>query len=115
MKDEINKQLAKCLALLCVRNTCLEDIHAGIEPASPAGDFSDVKVMTPQGEIPWSHVSRISDDEMRCFMKEVVNKLYTILTRLDDPAFVERMDQYTRRATAAWDEPENLQDWFDGN
>ncbi|HVX09886.1 MAG TPA: hypothetical protein VHC22_01675 [Pirellulales bacterium] len=115
MKDEINKQLAKCLALLCVRNTCIEDIHAGIEPASPAGDFSDVKVVTPRGEIPWSQVSRISNDEMRRFMKEVVNKLYTMLTRLDDPAFVEQMDQYAQRAATAWDQPEHLQEWFDSD
>ncbi|HVX13843.1 MAG TPA: hypothetical protein VHC22_21855 [Pirellulales bacterium] len=115
MKDDINKQLAKCLAFFCVRNTCIEDIHAGMTPASPAGDFSDVKVVTPQGEIPWSKVSRISNDEMRHFMKEVVSKLYTMLTRLDDPAFVDQMDQYVRRATSAWDDPEDLEDWFDGN
>ncbi|HVX13079.1 MAG TPA: hypothetical protein VHC22_17985 [Pirellulales bacterium] len=72
MKDDINKHLAKCLAFFCVRNTCLEDIHAGIEPASPAGDFSDVKVVTPQGEIPWSKVSRISNDEMRHDDAEVI-------------------------------------------
>jgi hypothetical protein len=38
--------------VLCVRNTSIEDVHAGIEPHSPSGDYSDVKVVTPVGEIP---------------------------------------------------------------
>ena len=45
-------------------------------------------------------------------MKQVVDKLYTVLLRLDDPEFVDRMDQYARRATSKWDEPRNLTDWF---
>ena len=114
MKDEVAKQLAISLAVLCVRNTCIEDIHAGIEPATPAGDFSDVKVVTPLGEIPWAEVSRISNDEMRRLMQEVVNKLYTVLLRLDDAEFVERMGRNAQVMTRNWDEPENLEDWFTG-
>ena len=100
------------MAVSCVRNTSIEDIHAGIEPHSPAGDLSDVKVVTPVGEIPWTRVSRIRDDEMRAFMKQVVDRLYTVLLRLDDADFVERIDQYARRMTRAWDAPKNLPDWF---
>jgi hypothetical protein len=37
---------------------------------------------------------------MHDFMKQVVDRLYTVLLRLDDPEFVDRMDQYARRATA---------------
>jgi hypothetical protein len=44
--EEVAKRLALGMAVLCVRNTCIEDIHAGIEPNSQAGDFSDVKVVT---------------------------------------------------------------------
>jgi hypothetical protein len=29
---------------------------------------------------------------MREFMKQVVDRLYTVLLRLDDPEFVDRMD-----------------------
>ena len=32
--------LAKLMALTCVRNTKLEDIHAGIVPVSRTGDYS---------------------------------------------------------------------------
>jgi hypothetical protein len=43
MNEETARRLATGMAVLCVRNTCIEDIHAGIGPHSPAGDFSDVK------------------------------------------------------------------------
>jgi hypothetical protein len=114
MDPEIAKQLALGMAVLCVRNTCIEDIHAGITPHSQAGDFSDAKVVTPDGEIPWNRLSRISDDEMREFMKQVVDQIYTVLLRLDDPEFLERMEHYARRTTKAWDAPKNLTNWFAG-
>jgi hypothetical protein len=41
-------------------------------------------------------------------MKQVVDRIYTVLLRLDDPGFVERMDQYAFRTTNEWDEPKNL-------
>ena len=108
------KQLALALAVVCVRNTGIEDIHSRFEPASAAGDFSDVKVVTPYGEIPWNKTSRISDEEMRAFMREVVDRLYTSLLRVEDPDFVQRLLRYAERAKRNWDEPQNLIDWFTG-
>jgi hypothetical protein len=58
-------------------------------PSSKAGDFSDAKLVTLYGEIPWNKLSRIRNDEMREFMKQVVDRLYTVLLRLDDPEFVD--------------------------
>jgi len=81
--------LAKAVTVLCVRNTFLEDLHSGTSPSSKAGDFSDVKVVTPYGEIAWDKLSRISDEEMKRLMKEVVNNVYSFLCRQDDPAFIE--------------------------
>ena len=49
---------------------------------------------------------------MREFRKQVVDRLYTVLLRLDDPEFVDGMDRYARRAAAKWDEPRYLTDWF---
>jgi hypothetical protein len=69
--------LAKALVETCVRNTGLEDLHAGIFPGSEAGDYSDVKVVTPYGEIPWSRLSRNSDEEMKRLMIEIVNRVFT--------------------------------------
>ena len=108
-------RLAKALALLCVRNTFLEDLHAGITPSSQAGDYSNVKVVSPYGEIPWSRLSRLSDDEMRRLMKEVVNKLYTVMLRIDDAEFVQRMEAFAGLMTRRWDAPENLTNWFTGS
>jgi len=47
-------------------------------------------------------------------MKEVVNKIYTLLLRMDDVEFVQRMDSYARLMTRRWDAPENLTNWFTG-
>jgi len=112
MEEAEAKQPALGLAVLCVRNTCIEDIHCGAVPGSPAGDFSDVKVVSSRGEIPWNAVSRISDDEMRCFIIQGVDRIYTSLLRLDDPEFLARVAQYARKATIGWNEPHHLADWF---
>ena len=71
--------LTLCLVENCVRNSILEDLHAGITPASKAGDFSDVKVVSPHGEIPWNSLSRISDEEMKVLMIDVVDRVFTYL------------------------------------
>jgi hypothetical protein len=78
----VRKRLAKLMALTCFRNTELEDFHAGTYPSSKLGDYSDVKVVSPFGEIPWEDVSRLSDDEMKVLMIEVVHYCYIFLTNL---------------------------------
>ena len=97
MNEVIAKRLALSMALMCVRNTCIEDIHAGVEPCSEAGDFSDAKLVTPYGEIPWNNLSRIRNDEMREFMKQVVDRLYTVLLRHVDRR-VAKIREHTARA-----------------
>ena len=62
----------------------LEDLHAGITPNSQTGDYTDVVVRSPYGEIPWSRLSRLSDEEMKALMIDVVNKTYRALTVLFD-------------------------------
>ena len=92
------ERLTLSLVETCVRNTQLENLHAGRFPASAAGDWSDVTVVTPDGDIPWTEVSRISDAEMKVLMIEIVDRLYTYLTYPDAQTGV-------RTATAAWDRP----------
>ena len=41
--------ISKSMVMMCVRNTTLEDIHAGIEPVSHTGDFSDVVLIDANG------------------------------------------------------------------
>jgi len=73
-------RLAKSLVEVCVRNTGIEDLHAGIFPATETGDYSDVKVIGPFGEIPWTTLSRISDEEMKRLMIEIVDRVFTFLS-----------------------------------
>jgi hypothetical protein len=81
---EVLKRLAKYLAQQCFRNTMLEDLHAGITPNSQTGDYTDVVVRSPYGEIPWPNLSRLSDEEMKALMIDVVNKTYRALMVLFD-------------------------------
>jgi len=59
------QRMTLALVESCFRNSMLEDWHAGREVVSPAGDFSDVKIVSPAGEIPYLEASRISDPEMK--------------------------------------------------
>jgi len=81
---EVLKRLAKYLAQQCFRNTILEDLHAGITPDSQIGDYTDVVVRSPYGEIPWPNLSRLNDEEMKALMIDVVNKTYHALIVLFD-------------------------------
>ena len=63
-KDEkrIAAKLAKVMAMMCVRNTKLENLHAGVVPVTKTGDYSDVVVLDAEGrKIPWAEVSYIDD------------------------------------------------------
>jgi hypothetical protein len=87
MKDSIQlsgdpvlqKRLAKYLVQQCFRNSMLEDLHCGITPSSAAGDYSDVVVRTPFGEIPWRQLSRFGDAEMKLLMIDVVQRTYEFI------------------------------------
>ena len=80
----LQKRLAKYLVHRCFRNSVLEDLHAGIAPDSKSGDYSDVVVSTPFGEIPWRKLSRFDDAEMKTLMIDVVQKTYEFIQELFD-------------------------------
>ena len=82
----LQKRLAKYLVHRCFRNSVLEDLHAGIAPDSKLGDYSDVVVSTPFGEIPWRKLSRFDDAEMKALMIDVVQKAYDFIRELFDDA-----------------------------
>ena len=103
---EIASFLAKAMAVMCVRNTILEDFHAGIHPVTHAGDFSDVVVVDANGRrIPWPEVAHIEADEMRELMRQIVNRLYTCNLKTGDMEFLGMLDSAAREAWE-WDEPE---------
>ena len=102
-EQRIAAQLARLMAVICLRNSRLEDLHAGRAPVSRTGDGSDIFVQDAEGNrIPWSEVSRIDDDEMRALMREIVDRLYTFHLRIDDPLFRAEIERWAA-ATAQWD------------
>lgn len=105
LERKIASVMAKAVALICVRNTGLETLHAGPGVISQTGDYSDVIVTDANGrQIPWSEVSRISDDEMRELMREIVNRLYTFQLRIDEEEFRDYLDRQLI-STRNWEEP----------
>ena len=99
---------AKYAVQRCFRNTVLGGIPRGHCPDSKKGDFSDVVVKTPYGEIPWSGLSRLSDEEMKLLMRDAVNKTYRFLCRLFDERtggeLILRLDE--RDLVPQWDDPD---------
>jgi hypothetical protein len=89
-----------------IRNTCLEDLHAGKSPRSETGDYSDVNVVTPFGEIPWKEVSRLSDEEMKAFMIECVDNIYTFLKHQEKAVLISlpkwNRPKLNRKMLKAW-------------
>lgn len=109
MSEDVNREiaawLAKAMAMICVRNTKLEDLHAGLLPITRTGDFSDVVVVDGEGRrIPWTEISRFNDDEMGALMREVVNRLYTFQLRLGEAEFRAYIDRQLN-AARHWDDP----------
>lgn len=80
----LQKRLAKYLVLQCFRNSALETFHAGISPSSATGDYSDVHVSSPYGDIRWVKASRLNDDEMKRLMIDVVKRAYRFIHTLFD-------------------------------
>ena len=69
-EKRIAAKLAKTMAMMCLRNTHIETIHAGKTPVTKTGDWSDVTVLDAAGNrIPWTDVSHINDDQMRDLMR----------------------------------------------
>lgn len=111
-EKRIAAQAAKTLTMMCVRNTFLEDLHAGISPVSKTGDYTDVKVIDGEGrEIPWNDLSRLDDDEMKRLMKQIVNRVYTFFMRGEDPRYQAAIDRW-RGPISRWDEPSR--NWMTG-
>jgi len=106
-EKRIAAKMAKTLAMMCVRNTGLESLHAGIVPVTHTGDYSDVRVIDADGrEIAWNDVSHLDDGQMRALMKEIVNRLYTFNISIDDEEYRDRIDRWAR-LTDRWDEPDS--------
>jgi hypothetical protein len=103
----LRKRLAKLMARDCFRNIAtLEDFHGGKFPRTQTGDYSDVKVLTPDREIQWNELSRIGDEEMKALMIEVVDHCYLFLTGLCTPQaanIIEELKEHDE--VPEWNDP----------
>jgi hypothetical protein len=110
--EVVRKRLAKLMASHCFRNSILEDFHAGTVPSSRSADYSDVKVVTPHGEIRWNDLSRISDREMKVLMIDVVNRSYRFLSELFDSPYGDTVIEALkdRDPLPEWNDP-TVQCW----
>lgn len=78
-EKRIAAKMVKTLAMMCVRNTGLETLHAGVVPVTHTGDYSDVRVIDADGrKIAWNDVSHLDDGQIRALMTEIVSRLYPI-------------------------------------
>ena len=103
-EDQLTSLLVRTMVLLCVRNSMIEDIHAGLVPVTRPGDYSDVTVIDADGRrISWPEVSHIDDNAMRDLMRQVVDRVYTFEVRAKDPDFLERIERWAQVASR-WDE-----------
>ena len=104
-EDQLTSLLVRTMVLLCVRNSMIEDIHAGLVPVTRTGDYTDVTVIDADGRrIPWPEVSHFDDNAMRDLMRQVVDRVYTFEVRAKDPDFLERIELWAQVASR-WDEP----------
>ncbi|MGB4056708.1 MAG: hypothetical protein WBK77_01340 [Alphaproteobacteria bacterium] len=86
MDDKDKKFLAQGMAALCVRDTWNNEI---CEPFS-------------------------KHEEMRQFMRDVVNRLYSVLLRADDPDFMRKLTLYGSLTDNLYGEPEELKGLLEG-
>ena len=101
----LQAEVAKAMAMFCVRDTRLENLHAGIVPATRTGDYSDVTVIDAEGRhIAWPEVSHFDDDAMRDLMRQVVDRLFTFQQLAGDPRMLRLMERWST-VTRHWDEP----------
>jgi hypothetical protein len=89
-EQRIAARLAKIMAMICVRNSKLEELHAGQVPTTHTGDYSDVFV--------------VDDDEMRALMRDIVNRLYTFHLCAEAPGLQAEVARWMAVASR-WDEP----------
>lgn len=108
-KQPTKHQLKARFLARATRDSELENLHAGKFPSSKTGDFSDVKVVTPYGEIPWNELSRISNEEMRNLMLDIESNIINYLKTLEmsekihGEELMNKSLEAVNRTSASWD------------
>jgi hypothetical protein len=99
------QQLSKIIVSRFRNGGGFETLHSGSFPRSGTGDYSDVKVVTPYGEIPWNELSRFDNEEMKYLMIGLVNIIFTTLNEVmnRDELFLKYLASH--EIQPEWNEP----------
>jgi len=104
-EERIAARLAKLMAMICVRNTKIEDLHARIVPVAHKSDYQVVFITDAEGrQSPCAEACRLVDVQMRHLMRQIVDRLYTFYLKADDLWFRDRLDRWLS-VSDPWDEP----------
>jgi len=105
-EERIAARLAKLMAMICARNTKIEDLHARIVPVAHKSDYQDVFITDAEGrQIPCAEECHLVDVQMRHLMRQIVDRLYTFYLKADDLGFRDRLDRWLS-VSDPWDEPQ---------
>ena len=86
--------MAKMMGLMCVADSKLANFREGQCPVTRTGDYSDVVVVVVDGDgriIPWQRAARLDATEMGQTMREIVDKLYTFLLKMEEAELAARL------------------------
>ena len=105
--------LARFAAQYGVRNTELENLHAGKSPADGHGSTRHTKVVCGKNEIFWDQVKRFSDREMHSLMLNIEKQLTLVLQVIlewersgEMPERIELIKRtYFSESGISWDRP----------
>ena len=78
--------------------------ESGDAPLHSAVVFIANGEMLSASRLPWPEISRFDEDEMRDLMRQIVNKIYTFLAKMDDADFAAWWD-FLQPQTEHWDKP----------
>ena len=95
----------RMMGLLCVADSKLGELGEGLSPVTRTGDYSDVVVVDADGRIiPWQRVARLDHTEMERTMREIVDRLYTILRNME-AAELAMLRKHREDETSQWSRP----------
>ena len=96
---------ARMIGLLCVADSKLGEFGEGQCPVTRTGDYSDVVVVDADGRIiPWQRVARLDRTEMERTMREIVDRLYTVLRNME-AAELAMLGKHREDETSQWSRP----------
>ena len=86
-------KMAKGVAFLCIKGSCLEHMHKGKVPESKTGDFGDVRIIDAIGiEHRWDEIARMTQDEHDMLIRNIVDVVSEFLLNVEKDGYMERLE-----------------------